>query len=124
MTIEPHTLLLAIVPSVIAFLNRPTWTPLAKWILAFVVCLTASGIEIYISGGFTGGQITQTTIQTIIVIMGTYATIWKVPIPGFGTLSDFIEHNFNAGPPAKEQVQMPDPPKDFSDSSADKGKVG
>ena len=102
LTGSPHDFLLILVPAIIAYINRPAWSPLVKWLVALAVCFVASFVELWATQGMQMVDISG-VLARVLAIMGTYAMLYKSPTLAFfdslgnKTLSDYIESRFNAG---------------------------
>lgn len=95
-TFQLRDLFLLVLPGVIAFVNRPSWSGKAKFGVAVAFCFVAALGELWYSGGCNLADLPGTFIKTMGIVMASYATIWKA-----WKVGDQIEEKINSGDPEK-----------------------
>ena len=92
MEIQWHDIIFLFLPGLIAIINRPSWSGTAKYLVALSVCVVGAFAEVYLTGTCNLADLPGTFGKVFILVMGSYAGLWKR-----FDLSDRIESKYNAG---------------------------
>ena len=111
--INPQDLVFGLAPLVIAGLVRPYWAPWAKFLAALAVCAAAAVLQTALAGQFDFHSLGAAAAKIFLLVMTTYAVIWKKFQPA-SDLLDAIEKNINGGSitggKVERPAEWPDPP--------------
>ena len=85
----------ALLPAVIAVINRERWAGWVKALVTVLVSTAAGALTAWANGQFTGLGFTASALVVLGIAVASFHGIWKT-----SGLADAIEHSINSGPPA------------------------
>ncbi len=66
-----------VMPAAIAFVNQARWSKPLKGVVAFMLCMIAAAVTVWIRGEFVTGAWLHSAVVVFFAAVGTYHTWWK-----------------------------------------------
>lgn len=86
--LEMWTLIVGFVtPLIVSVINQPSWSPMLKSAIAFVVAAVLGAVTAYFKGNFDGQTVLSSILLVIVTAIATYQGFWKPT-----TIAPRLEH--------------------------------